>query len=325
MYRYLLSELEKTWQDAGSRTATVATRLLPGQYSFEGTACKGDGRWIHLARPGFYVVPAFYQRTWFLLLLAAACAALLWMAYRLRVRSITRRLHERAEERANERVSIARDLHDTLLQGIHGLMLSFHVAVKHVPAEGRAREELESALIKADRLIVEGRDRVSRLRSESLKDMTLRGALEGFGADLTQGDFPKYEVIVRNDEIVLDCYVSEELFFIAREALTNAFHHAHATSIRVILDFGKREFSMICSDDGCGMDLGKLVARSGHYGLVGMRERSDRLGATFQCTSAPGQGTSIAVRLPCHLAAADGASRSWLARVGLRTPPSPRR
>src|SRR5262249_6719516 len=124
VYQYRLEGFDDAWQDAGHRTEAVYRRLPPGTYTFRVMASNGDGVWTTpvSARP-FTVLPSFYQTTWFAILCAAAAIVLVWLLFSMRIRAVTRVVRARADERAEERVRIARELHDTLLQSFHGLLL----------------------------------------------------------------------------------------------------------------------------------------------------------------------------------------------------------
>jgi len=314
-YRYRLDGVDDDWQDVGARTEAVYTRLRPGSYTFHVMATNGEGVWSRPVNLTFTVLPALYQTAWFLTLCGVIAFVAAVLLLRMRLNSITNRLRDRAEERANERIRIARDLHDTLLQGFQGLMLSFHVAAQTVPGESPARRMLDSALLKADRLVVEGRDRVSRLRSESLEGISLPDALRALGEELNARHALEFEVEILQKEVEIQPHVKDELFCIAREAITNSFHHAGATKIGAILDYERRSLSMICHDNGRGFDQepAEPPPEGCHYGMIGMRERARRLSASFQCQSSPGSGTKIVVRLDAHRAYVEaGWISAWL-------------
>jgi signal transduction histidine kinase/ligand-binding sensor domain-containing protein len=302
-YKYRLDGVDESWQDVNNRTEAVYTRLRPGAYSFQVMATNGEGVWSQPVDLAFTVLPTFYQTGWFLSLCGLAVIGLVVLTFRLRLNSIARRLRDRAEERANERIRIARDLHDTLLQAFQGLMLSFHVAAQAVPDTARARQLLESSLVKADRLMIEARDRVSRLRSESLEGVALPDALKALGEELTAHESIRFDVQIKETPVEIVPHIKDELFCIAREAITNSFRHADAHEIGATLDYGKRALSMICHDDGCGIEPETMEsAPRQHYGMLGMRERARRIGATFSCDSKPGEGTTVTVRIPASRA-----------------------
>ena len=163
----MLEPQDKDWQDAGSRRQAVYTNLAPGPYRFRVRAASGTGPWSELTGgPRLILNPPYYQTSWFYAMCALLLGAALWLVYELRVRQLTEQVRGRSEERARERVRIARDLHDTLLQGIQGLILRFHFATEQLPKNEPVRAMLSAALDRADQVIREGREKVLELRSE---------------------------------------------------------------------------------------------------------------------------------------------------------------
>jgi len=210
---------------------------------------------------------------------------------------VTREVRARAEERADERIRIARELHDTLLQGVQGLLLNFHVAAQHIPAEDASKPILDKALSTADRIIIEGRNRVSRLRMEHLSDAELLPSIENVCNDLRGNGSPDSRVSRTGDAGPLRSHIADEIFYVAREALTNAFRHSHATLVTLELGYGKRFFAMRCHDDGRGF-VPHDAEKANHWGLRGMAERVSKLGGALQVNSESGRGTDIAVTIP---------------------------
>src|SRR5262249_13646698 len=157
-----------------------------------------------------------------------AAAFLLWAVFTARIRAIARSVKARSEERADERVRIARELHDTLLQGIQGLLLTFHVASQKLAPEDDSRKILEKALSSADRLVIEGRNRVNSLRAEHLSDTELPGALKAAGEDLNSDGRVDFDVARVGKSTPLKAHVVDEILLVGRELLTNAFRHARA-------------------------------------------------------------------------------------------------
>lgn len=297
-YQYRLDGFEDAWQDAGHRTEAIYARLPPGTYRFEVRASNGNGEWTApVAASAFTVTPAFYQTWWSHLLAAAAFLLLVLGLFRLRLRIAAHGIRARAEERADERIRIARDLHDTLLQGVQGLLLSVHVAAEQTPDGVSSKPMLRSALDSADRIIIEGRDRLSSLRAERLTDAELVGAIENVARDLAAGHAIQYRVTRSGTGAMLQTHVGDEIFYIAREALTNAFRHARAAEIDIAIDYGKQFFRLACVDNGCGFDA-VGTDKPDHFGLRGMSERAKRLGGRFQCQSKFGSGTRISVTIP---------------------------
>ncbi len=303
-YRYRLTGVDRDWQDVADRTEAVYTQLRPGRHKFEVLATSDEGIWTAPVTETILVLPLFYQTNWFRILVALLCCVVVACLYHLRIRHIKMRLRQLAEERADERVSIARDLHDTLLQGVQGLMLSFHVAVQEVRTEGTARQMLEQALDKAERIIIEGRDRVSKLRSDNLREVSLPDALQALGSELNEPPTAAFHLTVVERERQIYPPVKEEFFCIAREAITNSFRHSRAREIVIELAYETRRLTMTCRDDGCGFDPCGIreLPRSDHYGVVGMQERAKKIGASFECDSSPGHGTKVVISVPGRLA-----------------------
>jgi signal transduction histidine kinase len=229
---------------------------------------------------------------------------LAWATISLRVRYVSTAIRIRAEERADERVRIARELHDTLLQGVQGLLLNFHVAAEKVPTDHKSKKALEKALTIADRIIVEGRNRVNRLRSETLTDPELKSLIEGVAASLNSIAAIDCAVERKGGSDTLQSPVVDEIFCIAREAMTNAYRHSGATRIEVELDYQKREFRMTCRDNGHGFDPKEFLASrtDGHWGLRGMTERAERIGAEFFYDSTVNGGTKVYLIVPARRA-----------------------
>lgn len=304
IYRYRLNGLDPSWQDVGSRTEAIYTNLRPGQYFFQVMASNGNDVWTTpVSSVAFTILPHFYERRWFQVVAVLAAVLLVWFGLSLRVRHVSRDIKIRAEERANERIQIARDLHDTLLQGVQGLLLSFHVAAEKVPPDHESKKALEKALSTADHIILEGRNRVSRLRSEHLADSELKPSIERFAADANNNPGVDFAVERKGVTNTLTAAVVDEIFCIAREALTNAFRHAAPSRIVVELDYEKRHFSFRCRDNGHGFDVGTFLAdhTNGHWGLRGMAERAAKIGAKFSCVSSK-EGTEVQVTVPARRA-----------------------
>jgi signal transduction histidine kinase/ligand-binding sensor domain-containing protein len=312
-YRYKLDGEDKDWQYAETRTDAAYTGLTPGTYTFHAAASNDGNIWREVTVPlTIKVLPAFYETSWFRLLCFLMASALVWLLVHLRLRYLSARIRERSEERANERVQIARDLHDTLLQGIQGLMLRFHFAAEKVPEGAEVRDMLNVALSTADRILQEGRERVKHLRDSNLSDVDLMDSLEMVGKELNWTNDTVLSVRIEGAARTLQPVVKEELFCIGREALTNAFRHAQASRIEISIDYGRRELRLCCSDDGCGMEPEVLAqGLSGHWGLLGMRERARKIGANLEACSVQGEGTEVAVALTARRAYSGRQSGRW--------------
>ena len=197
-FRYKLDGWDKDWRDVGTRRQAFYTNLNPGKYVFRVIACNSDGVWNESgAVLQFYLPPAFNQTNWF----KAACGifvlAILWSVYRVRLYQATTRAQQRVSDRLSERERIARELHDTLLQGLNGLALHFQMATDLVGKNEPARPLLDNALQQSDRVIVEGRERVMNLRNSSIED--LAEAFSVAGEEYTKLISCGYRVVVHGE------------------------------------------------------------------------------------------------------------------------------
>ncbi len=300
IYRYELDGYDTAWQDAGSRTEAIYTYVGPGKYQFEVMAENAYGVWTKpVISASFIVLPRFYQQLWFQAFCGLMLLALTWLLVQVRLKRIEAAIRERADERADERISIARDLHDTLLQGVQGLLMTFHSAAEQVPEDHKSKAALEKALMTADKLILEGRDRVKGLREQNVGGKELCSALETLGEDLNTSREIDYSVTCVESENTLIPHIASEVFLIAREAIINAFRHAQATKISIFVRYSRRDFTLECRDDGRGFDLeaAHMHITRGHWGIRGMSERAERLRAAFDVRSVRGEGTSVHLAL----------------------------
>ena len=305
VYQYMLEGQDKDWQDAGSTRQANYTNLAPGTYRFRVRAASGTGPWSELpSGPKLVLKPPFYETTWFYTMCALLLCALLWLLYRLRVRQLTDRVRGRMEERARERVRIARDLHDTLLQGIQGLILRFHFATEQLPEQEPVRAMLAEALDRADQVIQEGREKVTELRADVSAPAELEKHLRRTAAALETDGHPRISIIVNGDPRTLQSAVQDELYSVGREALTNAIRHSRATQVLLELTYGAQQLSLRCSDNGCGVsaDHVKGSLNQGHWGIIGMRERARGLGCKLEFFSTIDVGTEVAIRVPARKA-----------------------
>lgn len=298
-YRYRLSGVDDGWQDAGSSTRAYYTNLTPGNYRFEVEAANEDGIWSPApASRNFRIDPTFVQTVWFKLLCAVAVLALLAMAVRIRSGQLAALFRARLQERHGERERIARDLHDTLLQGSQGLILHLHAISQSAQTPEPVRGQLEAAMQLAERNLAEGRERVNALRDGAFAGRDLASALADVHAEYAGHGTNPLRLTVEGTAPPLQSDAAEEVFLIGREAIRNALRHADASAIEVELSYGARCFLLHVRDDGIG--IAGEDAGHGHWGLQGMRERAQRLGAGLQLWTRPGLGTEVALAVPAR-------------------------
>jgi signal transduction histidine kinase/streptogramin lyase len=331
-YRYMLEDLEHDWNEAGSdRRQATYTTLPSGTYTFRVQGAARGGPW---SEPGvalqIKILPPWWGTVWFKLACGILTPLTLWFASRLHLQKIAKQLNIRMEERVNERMRIARDLHDTLLQSFQGVLLQFDTAtylMSDRPAE--AKKTLESAIEQARAAITEGRDAVQGLRSSRVvandpaRAITIVG--EGLAAELSSTQVgqnrPEFRVQVEGKSRDLPPIIRDEVYRIACEALRNAFRHAHAKRIEVEIHYDQRNLRLRVRDDGKGIDP-KLLdgrGRDGHHGLPGMHERAQLAGGRLAVWSEPGSGTEIELTIPRSVAYAKSPVANQAMTSGQRT------
>jgi ligand-binding sensor domain-containing protein/signal transduction histidine kinase len=311
-YRYRLEGLDPRWYETdNTRRQATYTTLPSGQYDFRVQAASGRGPW---SEPGaslhIEVLPPWWATWWFRLLYGVLLAGAVWWAYRIRVSQVAHRVTIRMEERIAERTRIAQDLHDTLLQGLLSASLQLAVANSQLPAEAPSKPLVSRVYEMLRQLIEEGRNTVLGLRIRHLEPDELERAISLIPRDLGVDEKHGFKLTVEGTPRLLRPAVRDEVYWIAREALANAFRHSGARVIEVVLEYSRNRFRMLIRDNGCGMDADVVRSgREGHWGLVGMNERSERIAARLSVLSALGAGTEIDLVIPSQVAFEPGAVR----------------
>jgi ligand-binding sensor domain-containing protein/two-component sensor histidine kinase len=311
-FRYRLDGHDLDWQDADTRRQAFYTDLGPGKYRFRVIACNNDGVWNEAgAAVEFSILPTFYQTTWFLALCIASTLTVLYLLYLLRLRQVAQHVRGRMETRLAERERIARDLHDTLLQGVQGLILKVHAGLRQIPTEVPGRQTIEKALDYGDQVVAEGRDRVRNLRSTAgLSDLSL--AFQRVADEMRQDSSASVKTVVEGTKRELHPVVLEESYSIGREALVNALSHSEGQHVEVGIIYDPKQFRLRVRDDGRGIEPKILEkgSREGHWGLQGMRERAEKIGGQLEFWSRPGTGTEVELTVPAKTAYRSSAAKN---------------
>jgi ligand-binding sensor domain-containing protein len=286
-FRYQLEGRDSNWQDPETRRQAFYTDLRPGPYTFRVIACNQDGVWNESgAMLRFRIAAAWYQTNWFRALAIFLALVVAWTLYRLRVRQIRRNLSARFDERLAERTRIARELHDTMLQTIQ--------ASKMV-ADTQGNEQLSTWLGQA---VEEGRAALNSLRSSTTQENDLARAFRIAAEQCPKPDAMDIGFIVHGTPLDMHPIVRDEICRIGDEAIRNACMHSHATQMTIELRYEKDVILRI-ADNGVGIDDNVVTqGKEGHFGLQGMRERAERIGATFTLVSTPAGGTAITLVVP---------------------------
>jgi len=307
-YRYKLEPLEEWNERDSTRRLVTYTTLEPGDYVFRVQGSNSLGIWNTTgASIRIRVLGPWWTWWWVRTALIIALVSLMWALYRYRLHQIAREFNARLDERVAERTRIARELHDTLLQSFQALMFHFQ-AVSDLLPPGKGKEALGKVLDRADQAIIEGRNSIHDIRSSMTVTNELSQAMTALGKELAgDSDGEKgsvtFRVSVEGPPRALHPILRDDIYRIAREALRNAFRHAQASQIEVEITYGQDLLRLRIRDDGKGIDPKHLHAgRDGHWGLPGMRERAQQIGARLEMWSEVGAGTEVELRVPGSVA-----------------------
>jgi signal transduction histidine kinase/ligand-binding sensor domain-containing protein len=301
-FRYRLSGVDTAWVEAGTRREASYTNLRPGSYRFQVIAANEDGVWNEAgASVAFDIPPTFTQTRAFVALLVTAgvgavCLLALW-----RQRQIAHALRAQFEGQLAERARVARELHDTLLGDMAGVAMQLNAGARHVASrhDGTAAvvELLSTLSSQVQRSLVEARRSVTAMRTAPNDSSPLHARLEGAAYRTFAETGIAAHVEHTGTPRPYPSVVEAEIVGIATEAMTNAREHAGCRTVTITFSYAPRELCVRVRDDGQGFDPSKATP-TGHWGLVGMRERAASIGARLAVTSAPSAGTEVVLVLP---------------------------
>lgn len=290
-FRYLLQGWDKEWTRAGTLRFATYTGLPAGNYRFLVESSDSYGRWspTRNALP-IRIIPYFYQTFWFISLFTFAIAVCIWQFHRMHVARVSSQINARMQERAR----IARELHDTLLQGVLGVSMQMYAASQQAERTTSPSLLLDNASQRLREIAEQSRRAVEGLRSSLSPPGPLESALvKNIQAmNLPPGFQP--EVHSAGQPRVLAPAVQKEVEQIVGEAVTNAVRHSGADLIRVNVIYQTLHFFISITDSGCGMREGSAAqSRDGHWGMLGMRERAKAIGGTLSVSPHAPSGTIV--------------------------------
>jgi ligand-binding sensor domain-containing protein/signal transduction histidine kinase len=294
-FRYILEPFDKKWIEAGTRREAFYTNLPPGPYRFRVVGCNADGVCNESQSPvSFTLAPHFYQRAWFPPLCALLLGIAGWMIYQLRIH----RLREQFNLILTERSRIARELHDTLIQGLSGITMEMQALAGRLRSP-EERATLEDIVRDAGTCLRETRRSVAGLRSSAQgPNSGLAAAISQAAKQITEAKAVRLKLKLDKQPAELSPEVQYNLLRIASEAMNNSVKHSGAKTIEVTLDCKPDLLRLSVRDDGAGFSRENGNVRPGHYGLIGMKERAAQIGAELNLASEPGRGTTVSVLLP---------------------------
>ncbi len=299
-FRYILEGFDKTWIDAGERREAFFTNLPPGNFRFRVMARNADGIWSTKAADlAITIEPRMYQRRWFFPLVALLLALGITAGYRRRIY----RLRRSFDMVLAERNRIARELHDTLLQGLSGITMQMQAVWARLPPS-REKKALGEIIQDAGECSAEARRSLWGLR-------TFEPGSENFATKLAS----VARQAIAQKPISLDLRLSPvslnglpeveyQLLRIAQEAILNSIRHSNPSTVELKLEADSQRLQLTIADNGTGF-LTDAEQPDGHFGLVGMRERAAEIGADLTINSSPRNGTIVLVTFTFP-----GASRS---------------
>jgi signal transduction histidine kinase/ligand-binding sensor domain-containing protein len=295
-FSYLMEGFDSDWVDAGSRRQAFYTNLPPGDYRFRVRASNDGVESEREAVWAFTLAPAFYQTGWFagaMGLLALSAAALAW---RLRVQQVRGRFSAILVERTR----VAREIHDTLLQSLLGVMFRLDDVTNEIDtSSASAKQQLVRLRRQVEFYVREARYSIRDLRSPILQSRGLATALRAVGKNLTSERSIAFTLDVAGPPRTGLQRIDEHLLRIGQEAMTNAVRHGNATAVQVDLHYRPDAVALRVRDNGHGFDTEATVVGDGvHWGLRTMRERAEQVGGTLHIASAAGQGTVVEAVAP---------------------------
>ncbi len=294
-YRYRLEGFDRDWIDAGARRTAYYTSLPGRRYRFQVIAENNDGVWNKVgAEVRFSVLPPFYLRWWFFVLLLAVIAALAALAVQIRLHGIRRQF----ALVLNERNRVAREIHDTLAQDLVSVSLQLELVSQLVRANKlpQASEQIQDARALVKRGLAAARQSIWNLRANVAQNSLparLSKAVEEFARN-----HPASQVKIGGAYRKLSEHTENEVLRIAQESLSNVDRHAAATEVLVDLRYEAGGLALTVQDNGRGFSCAAVQSMDGHYGVRGMEERADALGGSLTITSNPGEGTTVILNVP---------------------------
>ena len=300
-FQYRLDGVDGVWLDAGTTRTAVYTSIPIGTQSFHIRACNSDGVWDREGIVyGVTEQPFLYETTLFRVAALGVFGLLVAGTYRFRIRQIAGRINARFDERLAERTRLARELHDTMLQTIQGSKLIADDALDHTDDPVRTRRALERLSNWLSTATQEGRAALSSLRQSTTRENDLAAALQRAGEDCILRESMMFSLTVEGAAQEMHPIVRDEIYRIGYEAIRNACSHSEGTSVEVDLRYA-RDLILRVRDNGRGIAPDVLAkGKRDHFGLNGMQERADRMGAKLIFHS-KNPGTEVELIVPGNL------------------------
>jgi ligand-binding sensor domain-containing protein/signal transduction histidine kinase len=298
-FRYMLEGFDREWVEAWSSRVAYYTNLPAGEYRFRVQAFEMNmPERVAEASLAFQWRAHVYRTGWFSALCVAAILTFVFAAHRFRLRQV----HARYEAVLEERNRIAREMHDTVIQGCASASALLEAVVSLENQESGARRDLlDSARTQMRTTVDEARQAIWNLRKNETASTQIGQLLDNMAHQISHVSRVPVHFLALGKPMQLDRAVEYVGLMVAREAVYNAVHHAQPREVYIRVFFQPNNMRMEVLDDGCGFDPDAVLdSQTVHFGLVGMRERVEHVGGHFEVKSAPGRGTRLSVELPVH-------------------------
>ena len=294
---YKLEGYDDSWTRGEKPRSANYSNLPPGHYRFRVIASDmGFPGATSEASVAIYLKPAFHQTAWFYALCAAALTCLAWLV----LWSYTRQTKARFTLLLNERSRLAREMHDTVIQGCVGVSALLEAVARCQRSNiAEAVHLLDHARSQVKATLEEARQAVWDLRHSEGDESTFQNLFD-LARKLGEEHGAKVDTVIEGARVALDPATGRALLLVGREALRNAVTHGRPERIFVRIVFEAEQVCMEIRDDGTGFDTGSAMSEAQrHFGILGMRERVEQLGGEFALNSCPGEGTSVTAAIPC--------------------------
>ncbi|MGD0348516.1 MAG: two-component regulator propeller domain-containing protein [Terracidiphilus sp.] len=294
-FRYVLEGFEKNWSAPTAERTADYTNLPPGHYRFRvETFDVSNPEAASEASIAIVQRPFFYRTWWFIAACAALVTLLVFGLYQYRVRQVRVRFEAVLEERSR----LAREMHDTVIQGCTGVSALLEAQAMEGGTDSRGAGLMDFARQQLRNTINEAREAIWNLRKPD-DASSLGEKLESMTRQVSSEFQIPVAWSMSGTPFAVTEPVAHDLLMVAREAVYNAMLHGHPARVGVALGYKSSELVLDLDDDGCGFDPQRMNEDNGHhFGLKGMKERVERSGGKFQLASAPGKGVRIGVRVP---------------------------
>jgi ligand-binding sensor domain-containing protein/signal transduction histidine kinase len=297
-FRYQLEGFDQDWTDSGTERQVYYTNLAPGTYQFRVVAFNmEDPSKTTEASVVIRQEPYFYRTPWFVFCCLLMVAGLVWISHLWRLHELRLRFHAVLEERGR----VAREMHDTLIQGCVGVSTLLEgISSQTGAAEDGRSHLLDHARAQLRVTLDEARRALWHLRRDSTLTAEVGPLLGSLAEEIARETNVPISWQTSGKQFSIQAAQARELLMVTREALYNAVHHSEASTITLRIAFVRDTLGIQVSDDGKGFDSSLSAGpESGHYGLIGMRERVERMKGEFVLMSKSGGGTQLHLRIPC--------------------------